>query len=209
MRRKNYYKPYGGRRVKPWQRVLCALILAGLACFAVLEGIIFAGARTQVAGEPDIMVIFGCQVKPWGPSILLQDRLDAALDYLADHPDMTVVVTGGKGDDEHVSEAQAMYDYLTENGVNGRQILREDASRNTWQNVNYTLDLLEQKGYDGEDGVLLVSNGFHLTRIRMLWGRAEGGAADTLAAPMTHKPSAVKMFFREPLALVKSFLLDR
>lgn len=210
-RKKNYYKPYGGRRVKPWQKALGTLLLIALVCFAGLEGFIFAGATTQVEGEPDLMVIFGCQVKPWGPSILLQDRLDAALGYLEEHPDMTVVVTGGKGDDEHVSEAQAMYDYLTEHGVDGDSILLEDQSRNTWQNINYTLELLDEEGYDTTDDVLLVSNGFHLRRIQMLWGRAAGGTymVSTLAAPMTHKPSAVKMFFREPLALVKSFLADR
>lgn len=211
MRKKNYYKPYGGRRVKGRQRVILALLIAAIVCFSVLEGIVFAGAQTRVIGQPEVMIIFGCQVKPWGPSILLQDRLDAAVDYLEDHPDMTVVVTGGKGDDEHVSEAQAMYDYLTEHGVDGDSILLEDQSRNTWQNINYTLELLDEEGYDTTDDVLLVSNGFHLRRIQMLWERATGGTymVSTLAAPMTHKPSAVKMFFREPLALVKSFLCDR
>lgn len=211
MRRKTYYKAYGGRRGKTWQKVLCALLLVGALCFAALEGVVYAGAKTQVSGEPEVMVIFGCQVKPWGPSVLLQDRLDTALAYLADHPDMTVVVTGGKGDDEHVSEARAMYDYLTENGVDGDRVLMEDRSRNTWQNINYTLDLLQEEGYDTTDDILLVSSGFHLTRIGMLWGRSAGGTymVSTLAAPVTHRPSAVKMFFREPLALVKSFLLDR
>ena len=52
---------------------------------------------------------------------------------------------------------------------------------------------------------------FHLTRIQMLWNRASGGgdALSTLAAPVSHFPSRVQMFFREPFALVKSFLFDR
>ena len=59
--------------------------------------------------------------------------------------------------------------------------------------------------------VVLVSSGFHLARIKMLWARAGGRAENvsTLAAPVSHAPSAVKMFFREPLALVKSFVFDR
>ena len=206
-KKKNYYKPYGGRRMNLWKRVLLAVLALGIALFCTLEIVIAANSRTELNGEPEIMVIFGCQVKPWGPSILLQDRLDTALDYLEEHPDMTVVVTGGKGDDEHVSEAQCMYDYLTEHGVNGNQIIMEDTSRNTSQNVRHTKAMLNAMGYDIlEEEYLLVSNGFHLARIKLLWG--DYGTVSTLAAPSTHFPSRVKMFFREPLALVKSFLFD-
>ena len=95
------------------------------------------------------MVILGCQVRQDGPSVLLRDRLDEALDYLEDHPDMTVVVSGGQGDDEHVSEAQAMYDYLVEHGADGDQIIREDQSRNTWQNVNNTWTSFRAGRVDG------------------------------------------------------------
>ncbi|MDE6108551.1 MAG: YdcF family protein [Oscillospiraceae bacterium] len=179
--------------------------------FGALEVIIALRDGTNLVGEPKVMVIFGCQVKPDGPSILLRNRLDTALEYLENHPDMTVVVTGGKGDDEHQSEARCMYDYLTAHGVDGETILMEDQARNTWQNANYTLNLLLERGYDTTGDVLLVSSGFHLARIEMLWNRATENAANisTLDAPVSHFPSAVQMFFREPLALVKSFLFDR
>ena len=175
-------------------KILLAVVLLAVLAFAVLEGIVLSGGRTQVAagdGAPEVMVIFGCKVDPDGPSILLQDRLDTALDYLEDHPDMTVVVAGGQGDDEHVSEAQAMYDYLVEHGADGDQIIREDQSRNTWQNVNNTLDLFQSGEIDGTERVLLVSSDFHLTRIQMLWNRASGGGdtLSTLAAPVSHFPS--------------------
>lgn len=214
---------YGGKGRHLLRKAVLLLLALGVLCFAALEVYIGVHSRDKIVGEPEVMVIFGCKVETWGPSILLQDRLDAALDYLEDHPDMTVVVTGGKGDDEHQSEAKCMYDYLTAHGVKGENILLEDQSRNTWQNVNYTLDLMGEVGMTynittGEVGgmspggeVLLVSSGFHLSRIEMLWARA-GGRADnvsTLAAPVSHKPSAVQMFFREPLALVKSFVFDR
>lgn len=219
MRRKNAYKPYQGRRSRAWLWALCILLVAGVAFFAVLTVIIGLHSRDRLVGQPQTMVIFGCQVKPDGPSILLRDRLETALAYLEDHPDVTVVVTGGKGDDEHQSEAQCMYDYLTARGVDGGKIYREDRSRNTWQNVNYTLELMAEEGWDITNDVLLVSNGFHLARIELLWDRARSGMLQgetysdqyisTLAAPVSHKPSAVQMFFREPLALVKSFVFDR
>ena len=198
-------------RKKLWFRVLLAVLIAGVLAFGGLLGAVLWGSYDHVQGDPQIMVILGCQVKPWGPSVLLQDRLDKALSYLEDHPDLTVVVSGGQGPDEHISEAQCMYDYLTAHGVDGEQILLEDQSHNTVQNLRYTVDLLAEAGYDTTADMVVVSNGFHLTRVRMLWNRVCGGDDNlsTLAAPSSHLPSRLKMYIREPLALVKSFVFDR
>ena len=114
-----------------------------------------------------------------------------------------------------------MYDYLTAHGVEGENIYMEDQSRNTWQNVNYTLDLMgevgmstdlttgETMGLNPGGDVVLVSSGFHLARVQMLWARAGGAErVSTLAAPASDTPAAIRMFFREPLALAKSFIFD-
>ena len=203
--------PSTGRLLR---RILLALLAFCLLLFAVLEGIVLAGSRTDIAqgeGAPEVMVIFGCQVKEDGPSELLRDRLDTALAYLEDHPDMTVVVSGGQGPDEPVSEAQAMYDYLTAHGAEGERIVLEDQSSNTWENIRYTLALFHSGAVEGGGKVLAVSNGFHLARIRMLWAREWEGpyTLSTLAAPSSHLPSRLSMYLREPLALAKSWLLDR
>ncbi len=212
------YKPYAGRRKYPWLKALLVLLLLGAMAFAALEVYIGLHSGTRLVGQPRIMVIFGCQVRSDGPAQTLQDRLDTALDYLKDHPDMTVVVTGGQGEDEPMTEAACMATYLTDHGFEG-EVLQEDRSRNTWTNVNYTLDLLEQEGYSLTEDVLLVSNGFHLARIEMLWDRARVARLpgetyndqyiSTLAAPVTYRPAVIRNFLREPAALVKSFLFDR
>ena len=157
------------------------------------------------------MVILGCQVMADGdPSVLLQDRLDTALDYLEEHPDLTVVVSGGQGSNEPVSEARCMADVLIQGGVAEEQIRLEDQSSNTMENLVFSRELLAREGIEVEEtDVLVVSNGFHLTRARMLAGRFGYGEISTLAAPSSHLPSRLYMYIREPLALVKSFLLDR
>jgi len=157
---------------KRWVKVLLALALTGILTFSALFGAVLYGCYDHVEGEPATMLILGCQVHPWGPSILLQDRLDEALDYLEEYPDMTVIVSGGQGPDEHASEAAVMRDYLVEAEVEPSRILVEDRSHNTFQNITYSAQLMEENGLDMEQGVLMVSNGFHLTRARMLWDRA-------------------------------------
>lgn len=192
-------------------RACVALVILGVLFFLTLLGIILCGSHDEVDGEPEIMIILGCQVKPWGPSILLQDRLDKALEYLKEHPEVTVVVSGGQGPDEHISEAQAMYEYLVEHGANPEKILLEDGSTNTRQNLDYSLELLRENGFDTDDDIIVVSNGFHLARVRMIWGWIYGHTDNlsTLAAPSSHVPSRLKMYVREPIGLVKSFVFDR
>lgn len=201
---------YKGSRFH-WINLLIGLLLIGFLIFAVSFACVLSGSHSQIEDESDMMIILGCQVHSWGPSILLQDRLDTALDYLQEHPDMTVVVSGGKGNDEHQSEAQAMCDYLVAHGIAQEQIILEDRSENTYQNLIYTTQKLNEMGYDTTQEFVVVSNGFHLNRVRMLWERVLGTEENlnTLAAPSSHVPSRLKMYIREPLALIKSFVFDR
>ena len=211
---KNYH-PFQGKRsgagLKRALIVLLVLALAAVLAFGVLLGIVLTGSRDSVRGDPRIMIILGCQVKPWGPSILLQDRLDKALEYFEAHPDTVIVTSGAQGADEPSTEAAAMRDYLVERGVPAEQILLEERSTNTLENIRYSLDVLAEHGYDVTADIAVVSNGFHLARVRMIWGRVCGGTYNlsTLAAPSSHAPSRLKMYVREPLALVKSFFVDR
>lgn len=210
-KRMTAYHAYHGKR-HILRNLIVGLILFAAISYGVLEGIVLAGSHDEIRGEPGIMIILGAKVMPWeGPSVLLQDRLDTALDYLEEHPDMTVVVSGGQGSNEPISEAQCMHNYLVEHGIPEEQIRMEDQSHNTWQNLKYSNKLLAEAGYDVTEDIVVVSNGFHLARTRMLFGRMAGqtDSLSTLAAPSSHRPSAVKSYLREPLALVKSFVLDR
>ena len=200
---------YKGRRPR-WLNALLTVILAGAMVFAVLLGVVLSGAHSSVSGDPQVMIVLGCQVKPWGPSVLLQDRLDTALAYLQDHPDMTVVACGGQGADEPESEARAIAGYLTEHGVDKGRILLDEDSHNTHQNLKNAARLLSEEKLDpAHTQVVVVSNGFHLARARMLAQRCGFEEVSTLAAPESHLPSRLKMYLREPLALVKSFVADR
>ena len=200
---------YKGKRLPPAFKILLALFLAGVLAFGALLGLVLGGAHDSIDGDPQVMIILGCQLHDWGPSVMLQDRLDKALDYLKDHPEVVVVVSGGQGENEPTSEAQGMADYLVDHGFARENILLETQSHNTHQNLTYSARHLEEAGVDIREGVVIVSNGFHLTRAKMLAGRAGYENVSVLAAPSSHLPSRLKMYIREPLALVKSFVFDR
>lgn len=198
----------GGRTGRRIRQGLCAVIALGVLAFAGLEAVVLTGSKTTISGEPDAMVILGANL--WGeePSPMLQSRLDAALDYLEDHPDLTVVVTGGMDDGEVMSEAACMAHYLETHGVDKGQIVLEEQAANTLQNLSFSVDVLRRAGYDA-DRLLVVSNGAHLARVRMLAQRC-GVQADCIAAE-TPGAAAYQIYFhcREGAALVKSWLFDR
>ena len=200
---------YKGKRLHPVVKVFLVLVLLGTLVFGALLGLVLGGAHDSIAGSPRVMIILGCQLHDWGPSVMLQDRLDKALDYLKDHPEVVVVVSGGQGENEPTTEAQGMADYLADHGFARENIILETQSHNTHQNLTYSARHLEEAGVDIKEGVVIVSNGFHLTRAKMLAGRAGYENVSTLAAPSSHLPSRLKMYIREPLALVKSFVFDR
>ncbi|MCD8007567.1 MAG: hypothetical protein LUF68_01265 [Clostridiales bacterium] len=100
------------RQSKWLLRATVAGVLAACAVYGGLEAMIYANSDSQIGGEPEVMVILGAKLWNHEPSPVLTARLDAALDYLETHPDMTVVVTGFIGKEEHLSVESSMENYL-------------------------------------------------------------------------------------------------
>ena len=189
-------------------RIILAALALLICVFLGLEAIILVNARSDLRRQSELMIVLGAMVWPDGPSPALRYRIDTALEYLSEHPEMKVIVSGGQGEDEPCSEARAMADALIAAGVSESRIFLEEASFNTRQNLLNSMELMRAMGYDpSETPVVVVSNGFHLARIRMLCARY-GLDADTLAAPFPERFAAFYSYCREAPALVKSFLLD-
>lgn len=91
------------------------------------------------------MIVLGASVKNTTPSLTLRGRLDKAIKYLYESKDdCYIVVSGGKGSDEKLSEAKAMGNYLVEHGVNKNKIILEDKSTNTYENFKYSKEKIEK-----------------------------------------------------------------
>ena len=78
-----------------------------------------------------------------------------------------LVVSGGKGDDEHLAEADAMGDWLVERGFDDEALLRESQSRDTEQNLEFSAQMLEGRG----DVVVATSN-YHAFRAAIIMRKA-------------------------------------
>lgn len=157
------YKRGGVLPKKIW---LPACLAGGLVSlfFAIMIGVIAFEAWQKPTEGADYMVILGARVRGERITSLLRYRLDAALDYLSDNPDTTVIVSGGQGPGENISEAEAMRRYLLEHGVAAERILMDDKSLNTEQNIENSIALIQDRQNAEKPHIVIVSNGFHLFR---------------------------------------------
>ena len=121
-----------------------------------------------------VVVVFGAKVTANGaPGTPLARRLHKAKEILDARPDAICVVSGGQGDDEPISEAEAMKRWLITAGIDESRVIVEDRSRNTLQNIRYTRELLEEDELS-ESPVVCVSSDFHVARIRFISTRTGG-----------------------------------
>ena len=111
----------------------------------------------------DYIIIHGAGLDGPRPTPLLAGRIDKALElWNKQHQHGKFVVSGGQGADEIVSEAQAMRDYLLEKGVPGDAILMEDKSTTTWENLRYSLAIINADratGVDATSSAAVASSG--------------------------------------------------
>ena len=106
------------------------------------------------------IIVLGAQVRGRKITDSLKRRLDCALAYLTEHPDVHVIVSGGQGKGEEVTEAYAMAQYLENAGIDRGRIVQEDVSVNTLENLKFSRKLIE----DVDAPVGIVSNNFHVYR---------------------------------------------
>ena len=148
--------------------IVTGLLVLGLAAAAVTEAVIIKASFGSPGEEADYLVVLGAKVRSDGPSVSLWDRINGAYDYLAAHPGTIAVVSGGQGPDEHMTEAQSMFDELTAMGIDPDRIWMEDKATSTKENILFSLDLIEEKTGERPDKLWVVSSEYHLCRAGMM-----------------------------------------
>ncbi len=176
------------------------IFLLGLLFFLFIEGLILSGFGKKGEENLDYLIVLGAQMRESGPSRALQMRLDKAYDYLQENGDTLVIVSGGQGSNEPISEAQGMYDYLVGRGISPERIRMEDRSTNTYENLIFSRELIEEGASVG-----IVTNNFHVYRSLHL-AKAQGySRVCGIAAPSDRGMQANNMF-REFFGVMKDWV---
>ena len=150
--------------------LLCVVagFLAVCVLFAAVISICMTKSALAAPKEEATVVVLGCKVRGTSPSLMLKRRLDAALGYLDKHPDVDVIVCGGQGKDEEISEAQCMAEYLESKGISASRIRREDKSVNTRENLSNAKDIIAGGQEEFNPHIVIVTDGFHELRASLL-----------------------------------------
>lgn len=178
------------------RRIATGCLVLGLLAFGVTEGFIIHASFGTPKKNTDYMVVLGAKVRVTGPSASLWDRIYGAYDYLESHPDVIAIVSGGQGEDEPITEAEAMYDELVKLGIDPDRIWLEEKATSTWENINFALDLVEERTGQRPQKLGVVSSEYHLFRAS-LFARECGVEFVGIPAHTSRLSQMINHFMRE------------
>ncbi len=201
-----FYRKINSIKVK-WfvyiKRVVIALIIAE----ALLVGFIAVfGQFDNVDYSEDVVIVLGAGIRGDRVTVPLAYRLNAAIEYHKKNPDAVIVVTGGQGFQETVTEAYAMEQYLLRKGVNPDKIIKEEQATSTNENMRFTKEILDEH-FASDYSVVVVTNNFHIYRGVQI-AKIEG------FENVKHKHAGLKWYnmapcyLRESLAVLKMWVMD-
>lgn len=192
-------------------RARCGLaLLAGLALVYLLSLTAVVLVSRSDQGRPaDAIVVLGAAQYNGKPSPVLRARLDHALALYRDGLAPLIVVTGGIGEGDRVSEATVGRAYLVEHAVPETAVVVRPEGRSTEASMAAVGEWL---GDHGGSRVVLVSDPFHLLRLRLEARRAgiEAYTSPTRSSPIssrtsTELPYLLKEAAKIPVVLVRAY----
>lgn len=182
--------------VKAVRRIVTIILCLGLLIYAVTEACIIHASFGDPDEQVDYIVVLGAKVRSDGPSVSLQNRIDAAYAYMTAHPEVIAVVSGGQGEDEPMAEAACMFDSLVAMGIDPERIWMETEATSTWENLQFSLSLIAEKTGVRPTKIGLVSSEYHLFRAK-LFAKACDVEAAGIPAHTTRLSQAINHFLRE------------
>lgn len=112
----------------------------------------------------DYIVVLGCGVNGDQITPLLKGRVDRGLQVLQYNPRAKLILSGGQGPGEDISEAECMKRYALEQGVDSERIILEDQSANTEENLKFSVLKMDKDHPE----IAIVTNSFHVFRSLVL-----------------------------------------
>ena len=184
-----------------------AACLALLFClFLAAELPILADSRSDEDTSAEYAIVFGAGVNGTEPSLSLRERLEAAYAWLIGHPEGRAILSGSQGDNERISEARCMFNWLTAAGIAPERLILEEQAGSSYENLRYSLALISETGGDPTGRVALVSSEYHMHRLCRI-ARELGCQPVRVAARTGHVTLRLNYTVREAFAIWRIWIL--
>lgn len=151
-------------------------------------------------GNIDYAVVLGAGLEGDKVSNRLKKRLDLAFEEVKD-TGIPIIVSGGQGEDELISEAEAMFLYLTEKGMDSAKIIKEEESTSTKENITFSDEIIDKENVR----VVIFTSDYHMYRAKML-GKREGWKVGGFSAKNSFS-ERIRFLLRENIALIKDIIV--
>lgn len=185
--------------------IKCVLALCVAFVLVLMSFVYIYGKNDTVDYTEDAIIVLGAGIHGESLSITLRNRLDAAVEYYEKNPDCVIVVSGGQGPQEDITEALAMKRYLLEKDIPFEKIFEEGMSTSTAENFRFSKEILDSYFYNQEYTVAFVTDDFHIYRAELtaeLEGFADASHCHSVGAFYTMLPNG----FRECLAVMHEWV---
>lgn len=180
--------------------ITCVLLAVAFISFLLLYG-----SFDHVTYQEDAVIVLGSGIRDSQLTESLKNRLDAAIAYYEKNPSAIIVVSGGQGAQEDITEASAMAQYLFENGIPQEKIIKEEQATSTYENFVYSKRLLDSY-FDGEYSVAYITNNYHIYRAGAI-AQAAGFAELSCCSSATPWYSIIPNCVRECIGVLKFWIL--
>lgn len=161
---------YKNKYTKVIYKTYKVIMILFIASFIFLQSAIlinmYKTKDVNTIDNVDVMIVLGAKVNKDGVSKTLKLRLDKAIEYYNENEHINIIVSGGQGKDEIMTEASAMKEYLVENGVNRNNIILEDKATTTLENIIFSKSIM--KNLNLGNRALIVTSDYHLFRGRFI-----------------------------------------
>ncbi len=153
-----------------------AVLAAGLFAWRI-----YSFGNTSSNARADAAVVLGAAVWTDNVSPVFRERINHAINLYRSGQVRKVIFTGGQGNPGEPTESAAARDYALQSGIPASDILIEEKSHTTYENILYAKQLADTHGIKR---VLLVSDPLHMKRA-MAMASDVGLAADSSPTPST------------------------
>lgn len=189
-------------------RVIKGIFSAGVCAVAVFVAFLLGfGLSDNIGGDENAVIVLGSGIRGELLTVGLKNRLDRAVEIYNDNPDVTIIVSGGQGPQEDITEALAMERYLLKCDIPQEKIIKEEKATSTYENFDYSRQILEQL-YGEDYKIAFVTNEYHIFRAGSL-AKIAGIDGATHAHSSTKWYTVIPSCMRECMAVVKLWIFNR